>query len=85
MLLRIEDTDRERSTEGGVEAIFDGLKLAGARLGRRAVHAVLARRAPRRGRRELLAAARPTICYCSPDELAEMREAARAAKGRPAL
>src|ERR1700680_2562628 len=29
MLLRIEDTDRERSTEPAVEAIFDGLKWLG--------------------------------------------------------
>jgi glutamyl-tRNA synthetase len=35
MLLRIEDTDRERSTQAAVDAILDGLDLAGARLGRR--------------------------------------------------
>ena len=34
-LLRIEDTDRERSTEKAVEAIIDGLNMARARLGRR--------------------------------------------------
>ena len=30
MLLRIEDTDRERSTEAAIAAIIDGLELAGA-------------------------------------------------------
>ena len=29
MLLRIEDTDRERSTEAAIEAIYDGLRWLG--------------------------------------------------------
>jgi glutamyl-tRNA synthetase len=81
-LLRIEDTDRERSTEDAVTAIFDGLRWLGlewdgeptmqfARAGR---HAEIAR--------ELLARGQAYYCYCSPDELAQMREEARAA-GRP--
>ncbi len=36
MLLRIEDTDRERSTDAAVAAILDGLDLAWPRLARRA-------------------------------------------------
>ena len=34
MLLRIEDTDRERSTEAAIVAIIDGLDWLGIRLGR---------------------------------------------------
>ena len=82
MLLRIEDTDRERSTEDAVQAIFDGLTWLGLnwdgapimQFGRAERHAEVAR--------ELLARGQAYYCYCSPDELAQMREEARAA-GRP--
>src|SRR3982074_2994851 len=59
MLLRIEDTDRERSTEPAIAAILDGLKwsrpgraeMARARLGRRGHLPVQPGRAPPRGGR----------------------------------
>jgi len=78
MLLRIEDTDRERSTEGAVKAIFEGLKWLGLdwdgepfmQFSRAARHAEIAA--------ELLARGQAYYCYCSPEELAEMRETARA-------
>ena len=78
MLLRIEDTDRERSTEGAVKAIFEGLKWLGLdwdgepfmQFSRAARHAEIAA--------ELLARGQAYFCYCSPEELAEMRETARA-------
>jgi glutamyl-tRNA synthetase len=81
-LLRIEDTDRERSTEPAVQAIFDGLRWLGldwdgeptmqfSRAGR---HAEVAH--------ELLSRGQAYYCYCSPEELAQMREEARAA-GKP--
>jgi glutamyl-tRNA synthetase len=81
-LLRIEDTDRERSTDAAVQAIFDGLKWLGlawdgkplmqsARAGR---HTEIAYELLRRGQ--------AYYCYCSPEELAQMREEARAA-GKP--
>lgn len=81
-LLRIEDTDRERSTEAAVQAIFDGLKWLGLdwddepvmQFSRAARHAEIAR--------ELLAKGQAYYCYCSPEELAQMREEARAA-GKP--
>ncbi len=78
MLLRIEDTDRERSTDGAVKAIFDGLKWLGLdwdgepfmQFSRARRHAEIAN--------ELLARGQAYYCYCSPEELAEMRETARA-------
>ncbi|MBC7135504.1 MAG: glutamate--tRNA ligase, partial [Oceanibaculum nanhaiense] len=81
-LLRIEDTDRARSTEDAVQAIFDGLKWLGldwddeavmqfARAGR---HAEVAH--------ELLAQGKAYRCYASPEELTAMREQAKA-EGRP--
>ena len=82
ILLRIEDTDRERSTDGAVQAIFDGLKWLGLtwdgepfmQFSRAARHAEIAN--------ELLKAGQAYHCYCSPEELAEMRETARA-NGQP--
>jgi glutamyl-tRNA synthetase len=78
--LRIEDTDRVRSTPEAVAAIIDGLKWLGlewddavvyqsARGGR---HAAVARR--------LLEAGRAYRCWCTPEELVAMREKARAEK-----
>ena len=59
-LLRIEDTDRERSTEAAVQAIFDGLTWLGLELGRRADAAVRARRPACRDRQRA-AGARPGL------------------------
>ncbi len=75
--LRIEDTDRERSTEEAKQAIIDGLRWLGLdwdgeivfQSTRAERHAAVAR--------ELLEAGRAYRCYCTPEELAEMRERAR--------
>lgn len=82
MLLRIEDTDRERSTEAAVVALIDGLKWLGldwdgepiSQFGRAARHAEVAH--------ELVKMGHAYYCYCSPAELDQMREEARAA-GKP--
>ena len=50
MLLRIEDTDRERSTEPAIARHPRGAEMARARVGRRAALPVRAGRAPPRGR-----------------------------------
>lgn len=76
-LLRIEDTDRERSTEAAVEAILDGLRwleldwdgqplFQFARAGR---HAEIAHM--------LLAEGNAYRCYATAEELERMREQAR--------
>ncbi|NQV56858.1 MAG: glutamate--tRNA ligase [Rhodospirillales bacterium] len=83
-LLRIEDTDRKRYTEDAVDAIYSALKWLGlgwdgeavSQYSRRDRHAEIAA--------QLLADGRAYHCYCSPEELTEMREAARA-EGRTAL
>jgi len=80
--LRIEDTDRQRSTQAAIDAIIAGLKWLGldwddeivfqfSRAGR---HAEVAR--------GLLAAGKAYHCYCTPQELQAMREEQRA-KGLP--
>ncbi|HVY50633.1 MAG TPA: glutamate--tRNA ligase [Devosia sp.] len=81
-LLRIEDTDRERSTEAAVQAIYDGLGWLG--LTWDGEPTLQFSRAPRHAEiaRELLARGQAYYCYCSPEELAQMREEARAA-GKP--
>ena len=81
-LLRIEDTDRQRSTQEAVDAISAGLKWLGldwdgeavSQFSRAARHAEVAQ--------ELLAKGKAYKCYCTPEELTEMREAAKAA-GQP--
>jgi glutamyl-tRNA synthetase len=81
-LLRIEDTDRARSTEDAVAKIFEGLNWLGLdpdeppvfqfpRAGR---HAEMAHR--------LLEQGKAYRCYASATELEEMREKARAS-GKP--
>lgn len=82
MLLRIEDTDRERSTEQAVAAILDGLSWLGidwegeplSQFARAARHREIAE--------ELLARGGAYRCYATQEELTQMREEARA-KGLP--
>ncbi len=82
MLLRIEDTDRERSSEAAVAAILDGLRWLGLDWDGDAVSQF--ERAPRHREvaEELVAKDKAYYCYASPAELEEMREMARA-EGRP--
>ncbi len=78
--LRIEDTDRLRSTQEAVAAIIDGLDWLGLTWDGEIVHQ--AARAVRHAEtaRQLLAAGRAYYCYCTPAELEAMREQARAEK-----
>jgi glutamyl-tRNA synthetase len=77
-LLRIEDTDRARSTEPAIEAIFDGLRWLGLdgdepatfQFARSARHGEVAQ--------ALLAAGHAYRCYLTPEELAARRAAAQA-------
>ena len=81
-LLRIEDTDRARSTPEAVRQIIESLDWLGLspdeapvmQTAREARHAEVAR--------ELLAQGKAYNCYTTPDELAEMRETAMK-EGRP--
>ena len=82
MLLRIEDTDRERSTEGAVAAILDGLRWLGLSWDGDVVYQFSRIGRHREVVEGLLAAGRAYRCYATPQDLEEMREAARAA-GRP--
>jgi len=79
-LLRIEDTDRARSTEPAIAAIFDGLSWLGLagdespvfQFARAARHAEVAH--------ALLATGHAYKCFATPEELTELREQQRAAR-----
>jgi glutamyl-tRNA synthetase len=82
MLLRIEDTDRERSTEGAIKAILDGLQWLGITWDGDVVYQFARAARHREVAESLLAQGRAYHCYASQQELEEMRERARA-EGRP--
>lgn len=81
-LLRIEDTDRARSTQAAVDAIFDGLSWLGLdhdgepvfQFARMQRHAEIAR--------QLVAEGKAYYCYCTPEELDAIR-AEQKAQGKP--
>jgi glutamyl-tRNA synthetase len=77
MLLRIEDTDRERSTQAAIDAILDGLTWLGINWDGDAVFQFARVARHREIAEELLANGHAYRCYASPDELAQMRETAR--------
>ena len=84
MLLRIEDTDRERSTQAAIDAILDGLSWLDIKWDGEAIYQFSRSARHREVAEQLLAAGHAYRCYAGPEELAEMREAARAA-GRSKL
>jgi len=77
MLLRIEDTDRERSTEAAIAAIIDGLSWLGLTWDGDIVYQFSRAARHREIAEQLLAEGKAYYCYASPEELAAMREAAR--------
>lgn len=82
MLLRIEDTDRERSTDTAIAAILDGLAWLGLHWDGDVIHQFQRATRHREAAESLLAAGNAYPCYATPDELNEMRANARA-EGRP--
>ena len=76
-LLRIEDTDRKRSTPEAIDAILDGLRWLGLDWDREAYFQSRHAQRHAEAARELLAQGKAYRCYCTPEELAEMREAAK--------
>lgn len=82
-LLRIEDTDRKRSSNEAVEAIYDGLTWLGLDWDGDAVSQFSQAQRHAEIARQLLDEGNAYECYCTPDELQEMRDTARA-EGRQA-
>src|SRR5262249_50038539 len=77
MLLRIEDTDRERSTQAAIDAILDGLSWLGLDWDGETVYQFTRSARHRDVAEALLQVGRAYRCYASPEELTEMREKAR--------
>lgn len=77
-LLRIEDTDRARSTDDAIDAIFDSMTWLGLEWDEEPVFQFT--RASRHAEvaRQLLAEGKAYYCYCSPEELEQMKEEAKA-------
>src|SRR5437773_3776287 len=84
LLLRIEDTDRERSTQAAIDAILDGLTWLGLDWDGATVYQFSRSERHREVAHALLEAGRAYRCYATPEELAEMREKARS-EGRAKL
>lgn len=82
MLLRIEDTDRERSTQEAVDAILDGLSWLGLDWDGEPVSQFEGAARHREIAEKMVAEGNAYYCYATAEELAEMREKARA-EGRP--
>ena len=73
-LLRIEDTDRERSTEAAVKAILDGLAWLGLDWDGEPLHQLARAEHHRALAQQLLAAGQAYRCYLTPDELKAMHD-----------
>ena len=84
MLLRIEDTDRERSTQAAIDAIIDGLAWLGLEWDGEVVYQFSRAARHREVAERMLAAGHAYRCYASQQELDAMREKARA-EGRTRL
>ena len=81
-LLRIEDTDRERSTQAAVDAILDGLKWLGLDWDGEAISQFQRVERHREVAEQLLGSGGAYRCYASVEELEQMREKARL-EGKP--
>src|SRR5476649_952780 len=81
-LLRIEDTDRERSTPQAVEAILNGMRWMGLNWDGYAVYQYARAARHREVAEKLLTEGNAYRCYATAEELTAMREEQKAA-GKP--
>ena len=82
MLLRIEDTDRQRSTTEAIDAILEGLSWLGITWDGDPIYQFARADRHRAAVEDMLARGNAYRCYATPEELDEMRELARK-EGRP--
>lgn len=82
-ILRIEDTDLERSTPEAVQAILDGMKWLGLDHDEGPFYQMQRMDRYREVVKGMLEAGTAYLCYCSPDEVEAMRERMRAAGDKP--
>jgi glutamyl-tRNA synthetase len=82
-ILRIEDTDLERSTPEAVQAIIDGMQWLGLQHDEGPFYQMRRMDRYREVLAQMLAAGTAYHCYCTPDEVEAMRERQRAAGEKP--
>ncbi len=82
-ILRIEDTDRERSTSEAVQAIFDGMAWLDMREDEGPFFQTQRFERYREVARQLLDAGHAYHCYCSKEELEQMRNEQLARRQKP--
>jgi glutamyl-tRNA synthetase len=82
-ILRIEDTDLERSTPEAVQAILDGMKWLGLDHDEGPFYQMQRMDRYREVVLTMLEAGTAYLCYCSPEEVEAMRERMRAAGEKP--
>src|ERR1700760_247818 len=78
MLLRIEDTDRERSTEEAISAILDGLRWLELDWDGDVIYQFSRAARHREVAEQLLAGGKAYPCYAPPEQGDDMRKKARA-------
>ena len=81
--LRIEDTDAKRSTPEAVQAILDGLEWLGIAHDGAPVYQSQRQAEHKKMAEKLLESGEAYKCYCTPEELATMREAQQKAGEKP--
>ena len=82
-LIRLEDTDRQRSTRAAEQNILDGLSWLGLDSDAAVLHQSGFDHHHREAVEQLMQKGRAYNCYCSPEELEAMRESARKAGKKP--
>ena len=82
-ILRIEDTDQERSTPESVVAILEGMTWLGMTWDEGPYYQTERRELYREEAKRLLAEGKAYRCVCTPEELDRRREAARAKGKKP--
>ena len=82
-LLRIEDTDRERSTPQAVDAILNGMTWMGLNWDGDVIYQFARAARHREVAEQLLSQGKAYRCYATAEELTAMREEQKAAKQQP--
>jgi len=82
-VLRIEDTDRERSTRESIDAILEGMEWVGLDWDEGPYYQSERFDRYRELRDQLLGAGHAYHCYCTPEELDELRQAQMSAGENP--
>lgn len=82
-ILRVEDTDRARSTEESVQAILDGMSWLGLDFDEGPFFQTQRFDRYKEVVQQLIASGHAYHCYCTPEELQVMRDEATARKEKP--